>query len=501
MRIDRLFVRYPYSAVAHYLFLGFCFSSCLSIAAAQIFIIAALVLWLAVSVGFIKAAPDSSDQFESSGQAERTLALIVASWIAVSMLAALVGIDPLHATPETFKSSIFLFLPFAVSSALRHANLSDRNLIRRLMTYLTMLVASQCIASIHTIISAAIGFEFPPRGPGPVTESGQLLLTLHCFICACFIASWSRSSDQRLRINIFGMAISPAVLSVGMLSLFLLIAWPQMAESVPALTVMVQAGFSALALLVLAGLFIPALIRRRQPGAAADRQNDGQLPMAFFSVAGALLVAAFVINLKRGPWLGFGFSLLLLGVLLARKRLIGAVIAGSFVLFLLGPAHQRIINFAADYEISGGRKSMWELGVELIERYPLGLGLGNASYMRIIDPSLPPQHRHMHNNLLNVAVETGLIGVVIYLTLMIYAVSLGIRLWNSAKSDKQPYVHSMALAVLSISCALLGWQIAGGVEYNFGDGEIRMIALLLVGLLVTIAGRLAQRVTVFQPPN
>jgi hypothetical protein len=32
----------------------------------------------------------------------------------------------------------------------------------------------------------------------------------------------------------------------------------------------------------------------------------------------------------------------------------------------------------------------------------------------------------------------------------------------------------------------LGWQVAGLVEYNFGDGEVRFIAFLFIGFLLTL---------------
>lgn len=482
-RLELFFRRYPYCTISHYLLTGFCLTAGLSIAAAEIFIITNLAAWIASGL--------TGRQEQSQGRIdigpERMLALFVLAWVGISFVSALVGIDPLRAVPETFKSSIFLLLPFAAVSGLRQAQLSDKDLVKRLMVYLLALSTGQGIAALHSVISAAIGYEFEPHGPGPMTESGQLLLTLHCFICACFIASACRPHSGRPHLRLLGMRISPAVVGVAVLVILLLLAWPGTLGAIGLPPMIVQSALTAIILFIAVSLFIPRLSGAVSPNDAEQR------PAAGLALAGALLVAAFIVNLKRGPWLGFGTSLLVLGILLARKRLIAAVLAGSLALYLLGPAHDRIMNFAADYEITGGRKNMWELGVELVERYPLGLGLGNASYMRIIDPNLPPQHRHMHNNFLNVAVESGLIGLAAYAAWMLFLFVVGIRIWNNHKSDPDPYVHSLALCSLSISCAILGWQVAGTVEYNFGDGEIRMIALLMMGLLVAAAGRLISR--------
>jgi hypothetical protein len=484
-RIAAFFRRWPANLISHYLLIGFCIWSCMSIALSQIFLISSLVIWAATVAGLIPGSRSYVDG-EISFKPERTLALLLLGWFGVSLVSAFVGIDPARAIPETLKSSIFLLLPFSVVSSLRRAALSDAQLVRRLLTYLTALAISQGIAAVHTVVSGAIGYEFAPHGPGAMTESGQALLTIHCFISACFIASLDHDPKDRQKIDLLGLKLTPAVLGVLILMLLLFLAWPEITGIPKSYAGAAQLGASAIVVTLLCSLFLPGIFRR-------DKATGQSLLPAFYTVVGAFLIAAFIINLKRGPWLGFGSSLLILGVFLARKRLIAAAVCGTLVLFALGPAKQRIMNFTADYEINGGRKNMWELGMELTERYPLGLGLGNASYMRIIDPSLPPQHRHMHNNLLNVAVETGLIGLMAYISWMVFLILLGIRIWNGAKCDKRRQVHSLALCALSISCALLGWQVAGTVEYNFGDGEIRMIAMLLMGLGITAAGRLMHR--------
>lgn len=128
---------------------------------------------------------------------------------------------------------------------------------------------------------------------------------------------------------------------------------------------------------------------------------------------------------------------------------------------------------------------MWELGVELSQRFPLGLGPHNAKFMQHLDPTLPELHRHMHNNLLNVAVETGWIGLGIFVWWMFMAVRLGFSLWRDFDNSSCPLVRRAAHIGLLASLALLGWQVAGIVEYNYGDSEVRMLALTTMGILVS----------------
>ena len=141
------------------------------------------------------------------------------------------------------------------------------------------------------------------------------------------------------------------------------------------------------------------------------------------------------------------------------------------------------------FVIRGGRQVMWEIGADLTKRYPLGLGPDNASYMRTLDPSIPHQHGHMHNNFLNIAVESGWLGLMAYLWWIATVIMIGAKSWFSTfklkESDKD--LSELGVYALCITCGLIGWQTAGLVEYNFGDGEIRLIAFFLIGVLLAIA--------------
>lgn len=132
---------------------------------------------------------------------------------------------------------------------------------------------------------------------------------------------------------------------------------------------------------------------------------------------------------------------------------------------------------------------MWNLGVELTQRFPLGLGIENAQYMQKLDPLIPSLHRHMHSNLLNVLVETGWLGLAAYIWLFWVIAKLGLQTFQKLKAQQDLELAHFAIA---ITVALLGWQAAGIVEYNYGDGEVRMVMLFLLGILLYCA-RLAAR--------
>ena len=136
---------------------------------------------------------------------------------------------------------------------------------------------------------------------------------------------------------------------------------------------------------------------------------------------------------------------------------------------------------------------MWEVGADLAQRYPLGVGLSNASYMRRIDPSLPELHRHMHNTVLNIAVETGWFGTAAYCWWMVAIIALGIAVWRRTLASKSRLERQFGLLALCITSALIGWQVAGLVEFNFGDGEVRSLAFFSMGMLLALDRWLDER--------
>jgi O-antigen ligase len=119
-----------------------------------------------------------------------------------------------------------------------------------------------------------------------------------------------------------------------------------------------------------------------------------------------------------------------------------------------------------------------------MSQYPLGIGYHNSGIMRQFSMEIPPELKHFHNNLINIAAESGILTAGIF-AWFIYAV---IRVCF-ARPWKPTYV--------ALGCAFISWQTAGLVEYNFGDSEVMVIAWLMLGLLLQSlrANAIAEKVT------
>ena len=187
------------------------------------------------------------------------------------------------------------------------------------------------------------------------------------------------------------------------------------------------------------------------------------------------LLTALLVNLKRGPWLGVTIGVSLFLLFYYRKIFLPLVLVAIVAALSISPVRERLAQSSQHFYISGGRSTIWSVGVDLSVQYPLGVGFENSEFLREFAPEVPPELIHFHNNLLNILVETGWLGLLLFIW-WIYAV---LRFCFSRR------IHARYEPVIrGIGCALIAWQIAGLVEYNFGDSKVFLMVLLTLSMLV-----------------
>ena len=457
------------SRVLHFFLICYCLSAALSIALSQIFLAGALFFWLAGYLPML-TRPQNPD-----GSAyRRLLAVPMLNLFLVSFISSLFGVDLARSFLELLKTWFYLLLPFCVFDIVGAAKNTEEGL-KRIKVWLGALLISQFTAALHTMFAAAAHGELPPKIPGPVTESGQLVLVLPMII-GFSLVEWRDNASNR-KSNLFRQAV--------ILILAVVFGWADRLPWYPLPSFVSE--FRIACGLTLLALLLPSLLSARELLHLAGGRTE-----RFLTAAAPLLFSALLLNLKRGPWVGVFVAVVVIGLVFSRRMAVSAVMASIFSVILLSPVRARLFAFINDFVIHGGRKSMWTLGMELVERFPLGIGFGNARFMRVLDPSLPILHRHMHNNLLNVAVELGLLGLVVYIWWIVTAVKLGFDIWKRSSSSSSVLIIKAGIFSFVLAAALLGWQIAGFVEYNFGDGEVRLIAFLYMGVILGL-GQLVER--------
>lgn len=202
-----------------------------------------------------------------------------------------------------------------------------------------------------------------------------------------------------------------------------------------------------------------------------------------YAAAAALCLTGLLSHLKRGVWLSGALAATLVGCLSARRKVILTGILVFAGLLMATPLTRlRFGQFWTEWDASPGQRwVMWtEVAPRLIWQHPFGLG--QRAFQRgdltKISGYIQPGLDHLHNNFLQIAVETGWLGVSVWTSWMAWAVWLLFRTYRrNSKSGRDETI--LTLGLLGGLVALL---LDGFVEYNFGSSKTLMLFCLLMGL-------------------
>lgn len=384
----------------------------------------------------------------STLQASRPLQTLVAPlcfFLLAVTISAVTGISPLHSFNPLLSLLFFsLAVPlFATAS--------------QPIPVLLALVTGQTIAAFHSVLDGAFPLSLPPLFLGKVTESGQLALSIFVAIGLVWRTRALEATSSTLKQVVFPLTALGCATAV----------------AVSLLAFRNDTGLLATPILFAAlcwGAAVAWIARR------IARHDKNTTLYAWLVVAALpLLTGALLVNLKRGPWFGVVTGVALLCALFARRFLI-AVIAMVAITVAVFPAVQtRLTDSYTDFTISGGRSTIWQIGVDLCSRFPMGVGYKNSGILRSFSHEIPEELDHFHNNLLNITAENGWLATVLFLWFIFTALRL------CFSNPKEPLL-------IAIGCAIISWQLAGLVEYNAGDAEVLIMVWLLLGVAIKQLG-------------
>ena len=193
-------------------------------------------------------------------------------------------------------------------------------------------------------------------------------------------------------------------------------------------------------------------------------------------------LSAMVLTFTRGGYVGT-LAAVALYLLLFRPRGLLVFVPLLLALFLLLPStiRSRAVSIASlEERTNRDRIAMVHAGLRLLRESPL-LGIGPDMVQRYYplyrDPDAP-QWRvpHLHNNVLQIAVASGLFAAAAYLGLMALFFA---RTVVFLRREKRPDRAALLAGAFLAGTALF---IAGFFEYNFGDTEIEMATLLVLAV-------------------
>ena len=201
--------------------------------------------------------------------------------------------------------------------------------------------------------------------------------------------------------------------------------------------------------------------------------------LALSGILCALFSLTLILTASRAVIASFLIALVLTAILMASRRLaiitlIAALIVGGIAAYvLIATRTTSAVNFGDDS--SARRIGYMQAGLKLIPQHPL-LGVGmDAHKKHWHEWGFPGEYiTHTHSTPIQIAMERGLPALGCYLWLLLTIGWVTWRGWH----EKNDGVCFGALA------ALLGFSLSSLVNYNFGDSEVVLLLLFIVGLAI-----------------
>jgi len=220
-----------------------------------------------------------------------------------------------------------------------------------------------------------------------------------------------------------------------------------------------------------------------------------------FILALILVISGLYFSFTRGAWMGTLSGFLLLLFLRNKKLffagLITAAAIGSAALLLFpGSTISRRIYTLTERKDNPVIKRMfiWECSLNMVRDFPL-TGVGwecfRKAYPRYTNYSGPYRgwkwrqfitktYTHAHNNFLNIAAETGIIGMGAFLWIIIVIFAEFLVSYRNLTDDYLKSLHG------GIFASLVVFLVTGLTEYTFGDSEVAMLFYFLAGIFFII---------------
>ena len=215
-------------------------------------------------------------------------------------------------------------------------------------------------------------------------------------------------------------------------------------------------------------------------------QTEGR--QAIWYLAACLcMTAALLMTATRSAWLGcIAGGCVVLG--LRKKMLLLFLPLIMLLIFFLAPraVQERMLSMADQKHITAQeRLSMWRSGWHIVRDHPwtgIGMGAMVQTYQRYREPDSPvdPRRRigHLHNNVLQVAAERGMLGLACWLWIW---GAYGYYSWSMYRRLRPEDRAARALVVGSMA-SVLGFHVAGLFEHTFGDTEVISLVYFLMAL-------------------
>jgi O-antigen ligase len=200
-----------------------------------------------------------------------------------------------------------------------------------------------------------------------------------------------------------------------------------------------------------------------------------------FAVTSIVMLIAIGLTYSRGGFLGLAFGIFVYFLYVNRKAILAMIPFGIAGLLVMPDSIIQRIKTIGSLQDSSNfyRFNLWNKAIDIINDFWYsGIGLGYIPFQKISPiyiRTMAPYHTH--NTYLQIAIELGVIGLIIFLLLIFRTIKMGTS--TILESNDRFYKIFTAAYVASLSGILLH----GIAEHIFFNPKIILSFWLIVGIL------------------
>ncbi|WP_202710517.1 O-antigen ligase family protein [Sporosalibacterium faouarense] len=217
-------------------------------------------------------------------------------------------------------------------------------------------------------------------------------------------------------------------------------------------------------------------------GLALIFYNKSIFKRLFFSAATFIILITIGLTYSRGGWLGLMVGIIVFLFLVNRKALLALIPVGMVgVLFLPASIIHRVMTLGSFQDTSIiYRLNLLSKSVNIVKDFWYsGIGLGYIPFQQIIPlyiRTMAPYHTH--NLYLQIAIEMGVVGIIVFLLLIFSLMKMSIKLSFNSES------RFIGIFTAAYAASLSGILVHGIAEHIFFNPKIIMAFWLIVGILI-----------------
>ena len=232
--------------------------------------------------------------------------------------------------------------------------------------------------------------------------------------------------------------------------------------------------------------------------------EGGRRLSVHLGILALLLVGCLIWTVSRGAILGFWIGILLLGALHAHRRKSRMALAGiltastGFLLFLSRSNWQTLITLS---DIgSRDRSVMWNTGWAMFRDRPF-LGHGINTFMANYGTYVGGNHgpAYAHNCYLQIAAETGLLGLASFLGFLFCLGSICRRALHQEETSLPPQLREFRPILIGLAAGVLAFLAQSACDTNLYAVRQTVLFWTFSGMILGISGLLLKTEHTSQP--